>query len=578
MKKGILLVIILVLIGLGVWYYVQPPTATVSPFRLLPEETIAVAELIELEKSIDQFKAGTMAQRLKEVDVRGVMTELEAPIENFEQYEEMRGKMVDALNSRWFRELFGQEVVLGLVPPSVPKLTPMAVEKFLGSLVVVSRPKHRAEALEFVSEMFGGQAAVGTEGYGDHEIKQFMLEEGVPIYYALDDGLLVGGFGLDTIKGCLDRSDRATLSLATNKNYLEMRNKLDSPHLKAMFYANAERIYAVISEAVSSRIAEKADREQADRSLAGLKGLRDIGCAFLDDESAVLEAKTLVTFDREALDPFYAKAYRFEPEDNQTLNMVPESVLLYYWANCLDLKMYWDLVSDARSTDTREKASLERNIEQRTGISFDDLLTAIGNQFGLMITDVSTTGLFPLPKVVLFFEVEDNEVVEELITSAVEDTILQIQYEDFSGISIGSLPTPFGADVQPAYAFLNDFCLISMSAQLIKDTISTCGDEKNIRTDPDFNAVDRGLSARSSAVSFVNVKDLVGKVKDVAEWQNKMMVLKNPEKARDAATVTERVLNPVLESLRVVEAMGSRMVLQENEIEAYTYIKVDREP
>jgi hypothetical protein len=508
----------------------------------------------------------------------GVMRELETPVEDLDRYEEVRCTIEDAFNSQWFRELFGQEVVIGLVPPSASKITPWAVEELLGSLIVVSRPKHRAEALEFVSEMLGGQPAVETERYGGYEIKHFMLEEGLPIYYALDGGLLVGGFGLNTVKGCLDRNDRASLSLATNENYLAMKDKLSSPHLKAMFYANAHKIHALMTDAISSSIAEDEDHEQAYRSLAGLKGLSDIGCSFHDDGSSVLEAKTFITFDREALDPFYAKAYDFEPEDNQTLHMVPESVLLYYWTNCLDLKTYWDFIGDSRSMGTQDRASLQKNVEQRTGIAFHDLLTAIGNQFGVLVTDVSTTGLVPLPKVVLFFEVEDSDVIEEVITSTIRNTILQIQYEDFSGVSIGSLPTPFGADMQPAYAFLNDFCLISMSAQLIKDAISTYGGEINIMTSPDFHAVDRGLSAKNSAVSFVNVKDLVGKVKDVAEWQNKIMVLKNPEKARDAATVTEKVLNPVLESLQVVEAIGARMVLQENEVEAYSYIKVDREP
>ena len=194
----------------------------------------------------------------------------------------------------------------------------------------------------------------------------------------------------------------------------------------------------------------------------------------------------------------------------------------------------------------------------------------------MTVTDINTSGFFPIPKLVLFMEARDPQVIEGIIASAVKKTMVQFQLEEYKGITIRSLPLPFGADLQPAYAFLNGFCLISINTQLIRDAIDTNNSGEGLTKDPDFTAVDRGLSGKNNTVCFLNVTGCIDASKDIIEWQQKMAMFKDPENAQQRALVMEKVVYPILESLQVVETIGTRIILNENEMEGYSYIKVDR--
>ena len=135
---------------------------------------------------------------------------------------------------------------------------------------------------------------------------------------------------------------------------------------------------------------------------------------------------------------------------------------------------------------------------------------------------------------------------------------------------------PFGADVQPAYTFLNGFCLISMNTQLIRKAVDTCRTGEGLTETPAFEAVNRGLTEKNNTVCFLDVSETIDATKNIIVWQQKMAMFKDPERAQESALVMEKVVYPLLESLHVVEAIGSRVVFNENEMEGYWYIKVNR--
>lgn len=575
MKKVVILIVVLGLVAIGTFYLLKPAHKEVKPAKLLPADTLLMVELVNLEKSIDGFKSGKLGQKLKEIDLTGVMQDLEVPVKAIEEYEKNKSAVLSTLDSMLFKELFGQETVLAVLPLKIDNLTPEGLNKALGSLVLISRPKSRAELVEFASRILAKNLKFQTEVYAGYEIKSFELDSDITVHYSLADGLLVATLDRQAIITCLDLRKNQQPSLDQNEYYQNLRSKLASSGTKTFVYNNTEKMYESILN-ISRLIIKEEEFSDTERSLAAFKGFKAIGYASYDDGSDLLQNKTLVMIDKKGLEPVYAKAYCSEPGKNKTLQIVPDNTLFYYWANNLYLKSFWDIYSENQYLNDEEKESMKTSLEKETGVSFDEVLQAFGNQFGLILTDINTGGLFPIPELTFFVETANQDTVAKLMDSVTQKSGMVLQKEEFNDIKINYIMLPFGNDVQPAYAFFNGFCLISINHQLIKDMISTYKNGDNITTDKDFLAVNKGLTDKNNNIMFVKIDQLIDKIKELVILGRDMIVLKDQGEAEKAAIVISGVINPALDGLKMYRTIGSRTFTKEDEIEADMYYKIDR--
>ncbi|MEA1900280.1 MAG: DUF3352 domain-containing protein [Thermodesulfobacteriota bacterium] len=575
MKKVIIFIVVLGLVAIGTSYLLKPAHKEVKPAKLLPADTLLMVELVNLEKSIDGFKSGILGQKLREIDLTGVMQNLEVPIKAIEEYEKTKSAVLSTLDSMLFKELFGQETVLAVLPPKIDHLTPEGLKKALGSLVLISRPKSSAELVEFVSRILTKNLKFQTEVYAGYEIKSFELDYDITVHYSLADGLLVATLDRQAIKNCLDLKKNQQPSLDQNEYYQNLRSKLASSGTKTFVYNNTKKMYESILN-ISRLIIKEEKFSDMERSLAAFNALKAIGYASYDDGSDLLQSKTLVMIDKKGLEPVYAKAYCSKPGENKTLQFVPDNTLVYYWANNMYLKSFWDIYFENQYLNDEEKESMKTSLEKEIGVSFDEVFQAFGNQFGLILTDINTGGLFPIPKLTFFVETANQDTAAKLMDSVTQKSGMVLQKEEFNDIKINYIMLPFGNDVQPAYAFFNGFCIVSINHQLIKDIISTYKNDDNITTDRDFLAVNKGLTDKNNNIMFVKFDQLIDKIKELVIFGRNMIVLKDQGEAEKAAVVISGVINPALDGLKMYRTIGSRTFTKEDEIEANIYYKIDR--
>ena len=575
MKKIVILIVVLGLVAIGTSYFLKTAHKEVKPAKLLPADTLLMVELVNLEKSIDGFKSGKLGQKLNEIDLTGVMQDLEVPIKAIEEYEKTKSAVLSTLDSMLFKELFGQETVLAILPLKIDNLAPEGLKKALGSLVLISRPKSSAELVEFVSRILTKNLKFQTEVYAGYEIKSFELDYDITVHYSLADGLLVATLDRQAIITCLGLRKNQQPSLDQNEYYQNLRSKLASSGTKTFVYNNTKKMHESILN-ISRLIIKKEEFSDTERSLAGFKGLKAIGYASYDDDSELLQNRILVMIDKKGLEPVYAKVYCSKPGENKTLQFVPDNTLVYYWANNLYLKSFWDIYFENQYLNDEEKKSMKTSLEKEIGAGFDEVLQAFGNQFGLILTDINTGGPFPIPKLTFFVETADQDTVAKLIDSVTQKSGMVLQKEEFNDIKIRYIILPFGNDVQPAYAFFNGFCIVSINHQLIKDIISTYKNGDNITTDKDFLAVNKGLTDKNNNIMFVKFDQLIDKIKELIILGRNMMVLKDQGKAEKTAIVINGVINPALDGLKMYRTIGSRTFTKENEIEADIYYKIDR--
>lgn len=576
MKKSLVAIVIVVLLAIGSWYYLKPRHVRVIPADLLPHDTLLLVDLIDLEKGIDDFKKGKFGQKLKEIDLAKVMLELEVPKDVIEKYKKIESSVSSAIDSLLFKELFGQETAIAVLPIKIdhPKLEEL--QKALRSIVLISRPKHNANFTEFITRYLAKGSEGQVEEYGDYEIKNLNLDNDLSIYYSLADGLLIASFDSLSIKNCIHLKANQKESLADNKNYRDLRHRLVSTSIRSFVYNNTEKFcdyMLIIARSINPDGMKLADIE---RSLAPFNGIKAVGYAAYDDGSDLLHDKALVLFDKCKMEPDYAKAYSFKPGENKTIQMVPEDTICYYWTNTMDTESLFNIFSEKMFPDDQARESKEAEFQKEFGSSLDEILQALGNQFGIILTDVDMGGPIPIPKLTILFEVKNQETLVKLFESAMQKTGIGLEKEKFENVEINNIALPPGLGIQPSYVFYKGFCMVSVDRQMIKDMINVSNNGQGIISNVDFQNVNKGLTGKNNDIVFIKFDDLIDEIKELWEWQFSNITSKNKDTGAKCKIITDGVIYPFLDGLKMYKTIGSHRIIKEKEIVSETYLKIDR--
>ena len=576
MKKSLVAIVIVVLLAIGSWYYLKPRHVRVIPADLLPHDTLLLVDLIDLEKGIDDFKKGKFGQKLKEIDLAKVMLELEVQKNVIEKYKKIESSVSSAIDSLLFKELFGQETAIAVLPIKIdhPKLEEL--KKALRSIVLISRPKHNADFTEFITRYLAKGSEGQVEVYGDYEIKNLNLDNDLSIYYSLADGLLIASFDSLSIKNCIHFKANQKESLAENKNYRDLRHKLVSTSIRSFVYNNTEKFcdyMLIIARSINPDGMKPADIE---RSLAPFNGIKAVGYAAYDDGSDLLHDKALVLFDKCKMEPDYAKAYSFKPGENKTIQMVPEDTICYYWTNTMDTESLFNIFSEKMFPDDQARESKEAEFQKEFGSSLDEILQALGNQFGIILTDVDMGGPIPIPKLTILFEVKNQETLVKFFESAIQKEGIGLEKEKFENVEINNIVLPPGLGIQPSYVFYKGFCMVSVDRQMIKDMINVSNNGQGIIANVDFQNVNKGLTGKNNDIVFIKFDDLIDEIKELWEWQFSNITSKNKDTGAKCKIITDGVIYPFLDGLKMYKTIGSHRIIKENEIESETYLKIDR--
>lgn len=576
MRKFIVFVAVIIILS-GAWFILKSEVKAVDPATLLPDETLLMLDFVDLEKNINIFKSSRLGQKLKEIDVTGVMNKLAAPPEVIKKYNDIQTLVLATIDSMAFKELFGKKAAIALLPVKITGPEPEELKNALGGIVLISRPKHGADLAELAGRIFTKNIKSNVETSAGYDIKSFELQDRLTLYYSTSGGLLLMTLDKETLTRCLDLKDKERLSLSKNKRYQYLYKKLAASQYNLFVYNNSAGMSDTLAEIVQNFISENKQPSNMKNALTQLKGIKSIGYAAYDNGANLLQNKLLMTINKDELFPVQAKAFQFKPEKNNTLGMIPDNILVYFWANTLNPESYPDIFYENLKIDAVKKESVKAWFEKNTGMGINEVCAAFGNQFGLILSDINSSGLFPIPELAVFVQAAKKDTMINLFES-VRQKFQQgmLKKELFRGIPINYITLPFGSNLQPAYAFLNDLCILSTSRQLLKKMISTSIDGKGIIYNKDFLSVKKGLTDKNNSIKYIKFDNLLDKLKELADWGTNMLVLKNQDMANKGDIILNEIITPAIDGLKMYKSISSRIIFKDDEIQVDTYIKIDR--
>lgn len=580
MRKAVILLVLLITIGsAGAYVYLKLPLQPEKDVAsVLPADTVALVRVCELKKQIQRFKTGKMGRSLAAIDLPALMTAMEVSQSRQKDILAQLEHIKRTINSTWFNALFGQDIAIALQQMTSDPARPVPDHRQVlrDAVTIVARPTQQTMVLESLNTMFAGPLSVETQPYKSWEINHLKGQNGETVYYALTEGWLIAGFSAAPVKRSLDQSLNEATSLLHQpvyRKYCASLYKAGRTDMVIFVQADAAiKTLTTLAESESVNVLRTASLKQ---QIAQLQGIESINSVAYDDGSPLISLKTIIGIDRKRLSPMLLRTTSVAPSANPTLKRVPADAILYGWQNNFDLPLYWQQLKENPEITSETIAQIEQTVQARTGMPMEKLLAAVGTQAGLLINNIDTKGLLPIPELALFLEVNQTDVIDRVIRDQIGQIDLPLRSEPHDKAMIRYLTLPLGNSLSPAYTITDGFCTVAVNPDLIKSMLKA--DSLTPLTEsPDFKALGQGLSDENNQMFYIQNEMLLAKSRGILTWSMTWLSLTQPKEARKIKEIFALGVYPVLDGLTMVKTVGGRAYTDKDRITSEINILLDR--
>ncbi|MCW5198496.1 hypothetical protein VU06_01955 [Desulfobulbus sp. F3] len=401
MKKIIVLILLLAGAAGAVFYYVQysaaPAAGSDYYADYLSLDIVAAITLIDAHGMTKAFPESALGKFFAKPTIRAILREQGAAEESLKKYDDLYDGVAELLTNPAIQQLFGDDVTFALLAPDIARLQtdPEAEGKrrliaFGSSVVAESADKLACLTLgSFSKETVNGVA-----------LTRILLDNNECLYSHAKDGVIILSFSPETIVTALKQKG-AGGSLSTNPAFVSAKKfwaESAADPCSAKFYANPQQ---------ASRIIATSSRPEAKKAVLYLQGIQSVSSVAVIHQGD-MQVRSKADYDPAKLHETVRKQHQLlRANSNLALHLLTRKTLLYSWFSGLNESLF-------ASADLAQYQAMDTAVREQLGLSIQDMLTAVGPQAGLTLGDVVSTGLFPLPKLVLFAQIQQPEAARKL--------------------------------------------------------------------------------------------------------------------------------------------------------------------
>ena len=404
MKKILILVLLLAGVAGAVLYFSRSPGPVESEYYAdyLPQDTLATVSLIDLKGLSENFPASSLGRFLAKPTIHGIMTELGAATEDIDSYDEIYDGLAGVMTNPAFRQVFGDDAVVAVLSPDAARLRTEPEQEVQHSLLVFGTSSVSGPMESFARLVMS--KSVSQETVDGLNLTRIQLDENEVIYGYADGGVLVFAYTPANIIAAVKRKQAGA-------GLQEAEFFADAKTFWSRSSAGREYAHLYVNIAQIRTLLVASEEQQAQEAADFLQGFKGLGSVIVDQQGD-LHITTRMEYDFASLHELIKLQYQSVSTENSSLDLLTPDTLLYYWASTFDKEFAKKLLS---ATDEEQYKKADARVQQELGLSLEDIIGAVGPQSGMVVNEIVNTGLFPIPKVILFLQIRDHKVALQIL-------------------------------------------------------------------------------------------------------------------------------------------------------------------
>ncbi|MCI5222732.1 MAG: DUF3352 domain-containing protein [Candidatus Electrothrix sp. AR4] len=407
MKKIIIFVFICVgIAGAALYLTHRPATPEIESdyyADYLPEDTLLTLNLLDLSGVSETFPQSALGDFLVKPTMHEIMRELNATNMDIKIYDDLYDGLADVMTNPAFQQVFGDDAVIALRTPNPDRLRQNPEQEIQDSMLAFGTsatvgPIERIARI-IMSKNFTNEHVSGLD------MTRIRLNENEILYGYSENGILILAYNPDSIVTAVKQKKtgntlrNSTRFTATEKFW----GKNADGHVYAQSYLNIVQLRTLLATSKQEKIKNAA---------AYLNGVTNTGGLIVAHQGE-LHITTQTAYDPSSFHEAVKKQYQSLPDENFSLSMLTEKTLLHYWFSNLNNDCIKTLLSIVNSEQGYTTA--DETIQQELGFSLEQVMTAAGPQAGIAIQAIINAGMFPLPKTVLFLQIQDRKTAQQIL-------------------------------------------------------------------------------------------------------------------------------------------------------------------
>lgn len=535
-----------------------------EPTELVPEDALLLIDAADAAAAGQTFLSSRFGRTLKGIRWAAVLDQLEVPPLLRKPAEEQLASLQHLLAHPLLQEAFSRRTVLALLPPEPEALAAAPLDTLLTRALLLTAPPPEGGAafLDLLKTEKKQPDLLYHHGMG---ILVLELEQGRKLHAALVGGQIALSLGLEPVQQSIDLFIRHFIykrnGLAARRDYAELKQEAGARD-DFFLYADLARLKALLAG------------EAALPPLETTSGIRSMAL-FHRPDGETAKLTTVLRFAPEELrQPLQKKIYTAAPVANRTLAKMPNSLLLYVWSGWLQPDCWRQSLIDSGRQESADKT--DAWFKAQTGLSFGEILSLFGQEFSVNIAEISTTGLFPVPRLCFVLEVRALKKAEIFLSRLLSG--LPIKREKLpNGVTLVTLQAAKGM-LQPSYAFADGFLYLADSREQLVAILAESGGR--MQDDASFQAVDTGKGQPSNLLIFARAAQLTDGLKELAAWGGTMIAVRNDLAGEKSKVLIDQVIMPLIDSLGGFESVSLRSFTRNGELvlEAATLTAAEKQP
>lgn len=544
--------LVVVILFLGFFFLQNKITSGTHPALFLPGDTIAYVEQKNSLAALQFYKNSRLGKAIASINLIKILEQIDIPPAQRKDVENTLQNLHEFEENRLVQELLGNQFSLALIGDrSWTDKDPLPL-KLKKQLVLISKPLHNAKILDIITSHYSGEAKVTTIPYGSHSIKRFELpSENFTV--AVVDGFVIASYEERTLRECLDSYDKKGQSLAASTNFKRNMESLLGAERFAFISLDQVRSFAR-KQLEHSNIPEK---NQLIQEITDTEGTTELGYGVWRNQANVVD-KMIVFTRKEQANPYLQKILAIAPEKNDSLNLVSENMLMYYWTNTFDLSTFWKMVLSESQKNPQSSNAFKAAVKDATGNSVEEILAMLGTGISFFVEKGSENQLMPLPDIALIIKLQKEQefgvVLEKILTkygfAMTLDTYNSIPYHYW-----GTYPTK---SLQPLYAIHNNKLYITNNVDMLKKVTDGPLQDASLLNSTQLADFNPGFDKPSNTIYYSNQVKLLDSLQDLISWGGTMIALKDRNLAVKSKILIDQLINPIFDGLSMYEKSATR--------------------
>ena len=173
----------------------------------------------------------------------------------------------------------------------------------------------------------------------------------------------------------------------------------------------------------------------------------------------------------------------------------------------------------------------------------------------------------PIPRMLVAIKIKDPEKLLTVIKTLIDHYKIPLTKRNIDGTKMYFWGGVISAgELQPGFAVTRNYLVLSSNRQQIREFIRGGEGFNTLKTKPEFQAVDIGLTGKNNSVNYIDSSNLTRLLKEIISWVGTMIAIQDRDTARRSKIIIDQLINPLLDGMAMFSTVGMRSYTDQNRI------------